>query len=139
MAFTYNPTLETDKDKVRFFIQDTKENDAFFDDEEIQAMLIEYKNPRNCAIALCYTLSALFAGVPDTERVGPYSVDYKTLSDKYIKLAEALRAQQYRVLSGFSGGLKVNDVKETLKNKELTKYAFSRYMMRNSKAPIVQR
>lgn len=129
--YSYNPELETNKDKVRFFIQDTKEQDVFFEDEEIEAMLVEYPNPKTCALQLCYTLSALFAGVPDDERVGPYSVSYKTLSEKYRKLAEAIRAQQSRTLSGFAGGLNLTDVKNTLLNKDLTHVAFTRYMMRN--------
>lgn len=131
MAFSYNPKLETTKDKVRFYIQDTKENDSFFEDEEIEAMLTDYPNPKNCAIQLCYVLATLFAGVPDEEKVGPYSVSYKSLSDKYTKLAESLRAQQSRILSGFAGGLNLEDTKQTLKNKELTRAAFTRYMMRN--------
>ena len=129
--FSYDKNLTSSKDKVRFYIQDTKENDVFFEDEEIEAMLREYPNPKICSIQLCYTLATMFAGLPDDERVGPYSVSYKSLSEKYTKLAESLRAQQNRILSGFAGGLYRDDVKETLRNKELTRPAFTRYMMRN--------
>ena len=129
--FSYNVKLETDKDIVRFYIQDTKEDDVFFEDEEIIAMLKEYPNPRNCALQLCYVLSALFAGVPDKETIGDYSVTYLSLSEKYAKLANSLRAQMNRTLSGFAGGIYRDDSIETIKNKELTKSAFTRYMMRN--------
>lgn len=129
--WSYDPKLETAKDKVRFYIQDTKENDPFFEDEEIEASLLDYPNPINCAIQLCYVLSAMFAGVPDEEKVGPYSVSYKTLSEKYLKLAESLRSKQSRILSGYAGGIYRQDVKNTIMNKELTRNAFTRYMMKN--------
>lgn len=129
--WSYDPKLETPRDKVRFYIQDTKEQDPFFEDEEIDALLIDFPNPKTCAIQLCYVLAALFSGVPDDEKVGPYSVSYKTLSEKYLKLAESLRAQQSRILYGYAGGVYVCDVKNTLQNNSLTKYAFTRYMMRN--------
>ena len=131
MSFSYDINLSTPKDKVRFYIQDNIEKDVFFEDEEIQAMLTEYPNPKACAIQLCYNLAALFASVPDREDVGPYSVTYKSLSEKYTKLAESLRAQQSRLISGYAGGLYKQETKETLKDNDLTKYAFHRYMMRN--------
>lgn len=129
--FSYSPKLESNKDKVRFYIQDTKENDVFFEDEEIGAMLDEYPNPKTCAIQLCYTLAALFAGLPDEERVGPYSVTYKSMADKYTKLANSLRAQQNRVLNGYAGGLNRAESIEYIKDKSVTKTAFTRFMMKN--------
>lgn len=129
--FSYDNTLQTDKDKVRFYIQDTKENDVFFEDEEILAMLQEYKNPKACAIQLCYTLAALFAGLPDDEKVGPYSVSYRTMAEKYTKLADTLRTQMNRVLNGYAGGIYQKDIEATLQNKDVTKTAFTRFMMKN--------
>ena len=131
--FSYDKSLTSDKDKVRFYIQDTKENDIFFEDEEIEAMLLEYKTPKNTAIQLCYTLAAMFAGLPDDEKVGPYSVSYRTLSEKYIKLAESLRTQQNRLLNGYAGGLYSKDIEETIRNTGIMKTAFTRFMMRNYK------
>lgn len=129
--FSYDPNLSSAKDKVRFLIQDTKENEVFFEDEEINAMLEEFPGYRSCALQLCYTLAALFAGVPDKETVGPYSVDYKSVSNKYLVLAENIRAQINRTLSGYAGGIYKFDVCQTLKNKDLVHTAFKRYMMIN--------
>jgi hypothetical protein len=128
--FSYDKTLASDKDKVRFYIQDNKEHDVFFEDEEIEAMLQDYRNPKACAIQLCYTLAALFAGLPD-EKVGPYSVSYRTLSEKYTKLADSMRTQQNRTLNGYAGGLDRAETLEHLRNKNITKAAFTRFMMRN--------
>lgn len=136
--FSYDKTLESSKDKVRFYIQDTKENDYFFEDEEIEAFLIDYPNIKTCAIQLCYVLSTMFAGLPDDEKIGPYSVSYKTMSEKYLRLANTLRNQQSRVLKGYAGGVYKEDLEQTKKNNELTKTAFTRFMMRNYKGGTVQ-
>lgn len=132
MAFSYNPNLETNKDKVRFYIQDNKEDDFFFEDEEIEQILVECgNNPKSTSISLCYTLAALFASVPDMERVGPYTAKYEKMSEKYTKLATALRAQQNRLLNGYAGGLYREETIQTLMNSDLTKNAFHKFMMRN--------
>lgn len=39
MTWSYDPSLSTDKDKVRFEIQDTETSDQLFADEEINALL----------------------------------------------------------------------------------------------------
>lgn len=131
--FSYDSTLQTDKDKVRFYIQDNKEHDFFFEDEEILAMLQEHKTPKACAIQLCYTLAAMFAGVPDDEKIGPYSVSYRTMAEKYTKLANSLRAQQNRVLNGYAGGINKIETLEYLRDNTITKTAFTRFMMKNYK------
>lgn len=41
MAATYDPTLPTDADHVRFLVGDTDTTDALFQDEEIAAVLAE--------------------------------------------------------------------------------------------------
>jgi hypothetical protein len=65
MAATYDPTLPTDRDWVRFLIGDTNvtpATDALFTDEEIDAVLTEQSNKYLAAARLLSNLSARWAG-----------------------------------------------------------------------------
>lgn len=132
--YSYNTNLTELKDKVRFYIQDTKEEDNFFEDEEINAILKIYNNNINRTVTeLCYTLAALFSAEADSEQVGPYSVSYKGLADKYLNLAEVFRRKSFRVLSGYAGGISRVDAEINKQNPDIIKSAFTRNMMKNKR------
>lgn len=130
MAFTYNIDLSTPKDLVRFYIQDTIEDDVFFQDEEINAMIKKYKDPLRVAVECCYSLSALFAGMPDTESLGPYKVKYESMSDKYSKLAETLRRKANRCSPIAVGGVTKAQINNNRRDNSIVEAAFKRNMMK---------
>lgn len=130
--YSYDTNLTEIKDKVRFYIQDNKEEDYFFEDEEINAILKIYNNNINRTVTeLCYTLAALFSAEADSEQVGPYSVSYKSLSDKYLNIAEVFRRKSFRVLGGYAGGISRVDAEISRQNPDIIKSAFTRNMMKN--------
>jgi hypothetical protein len=70
MAATYDPTLPTDKDWVRFLTGDrdvTPESDAKFQDEEILAVLAEEENKYLAAARLAETLLAQSGGAVEKQ------------------------------------------------------------------------
>lgn len=86
MSATYDPTLETDADKVRFLIGDTTPSTAQLSDEEIEAALgmetaTGAARPYFCAASLLSVLKgrwSVAAGGKTISRkqVGSLSVDY---------------------------------------------------------------
>ncbi|NMB43737.1 MAG: hypothetical protein GX995_06365 [Clostridiales bacterium] len=128
MSFSYDINLTTDVDLVRFYIQDNNEDDVFFQDEELKALLKIKKSPIEVAIDCCYTLAALFASVPD-ESLGPYKVKYADMADRYTRLAEVLRKKSNRVVLPYIGGMSKSDVESKESNTDIIAGAFKRNMM----------
>lgn len=108
MAWTYsgNP-LASDRDWVRFQIQDTEQADPLFSDEEIDAVLAETGNRLLAAAKLAEVAARRFA------RQATYSIEgmREDLSERarvYAEMAARLRAQAARgavpVFTGNAGG-----------------------------------
>jgi len=93
MAATYDSSLSTDKDKVRFLIQDTVVASAMLQDEEITFMLTEYDDYHLASAACADVLSAKFASMADKKTVGKLSITYTNRSKTYSDLAKQLRVQ----------------------------------------------
>ncbi len=112
MAATYSSTLPTDRDKVRFFIQDTDITNALLQDEEITAMLAIYGSYKSTAIACCEVLAAKFAGEAESKTIGNLSIEFRDKSAKYTAMAKTLRAQTLKFVQPYLGGQSHSD-KET--------------------------
>ena len=110
---SYDNTLATDRDKVRFYIGDTS-NDATkeaLSDNEIDAMLTDYPDPLDCAIKCAEALIAKYAGYV-TQTVGSVSVQYSNLVTQYEKLANRLKQK----LATKSGGIWVGGLSQSEKD-----------------------
>ncbi len=88
MTWSYDPTLASDRDKVRFEIQDTETSDQLFSDEEIDARLAVASSINATVIDLAKRLMLRFARLVDTT-VGKVSESasqryqaYKDIVDK---------------------------------------------------------
>ena len=96
MAFTYvEPT--TDRDKVRFLIQDTDSNDAHLQDAEITYLLTTWGNVYDAAIAAAEIISGQYANKTNYSRsIGDLSISesYATSAAEFRTLADRLRAQK---------------------------------------------
>ncbi len=84
MTWTYDPTLATDRDKVRFGIQDTEEGDPLFADEEIAATMTAVTSVDNTILSLAKKLLLKYARQVDTS-VGRVS---ESASQRYAAMKE---------------------------------------------------
>ncbi len=99
MAFTYLGTLATDRDKVRFYIQDKTENsgplpsDGNFTDAEIDGLLTAEGNWEQAVAAAFEALEAAWAGYADWQ-VGPRRESASQIAERYAQKAEVWRDKQ---------------------------------------------
>jgi hypothetical protein len=90
MAWTYNTELPTNKDKVRFFIGDTLDDDKQLSDEEITASLTLVGDDTTlAAIQCCLALAAKYARQADYW-VGDLKLVASQRSRAYRDLAKQL-------------------------------------------------
>lgn len=99
MAFTYLGTLTTDRDKVRFYIQDVSEDsgpkpdDANFTDAEIDGLLTAEGNWEQAVAAAFEVLAAAWAGYADWQ-AGPRRENASQIAQRYQEQAEKWRDKQ---------------------------------------------
>jgi hypothetical protein len=101
MAFTYSGDPSgSNRDKVRFLINDTDSTDPLFSDEEIAYLLTEWVNIYETSRAACETLVARFSRLADStsKSVGDISVSesFSAKSKQYQDLANSLLARKMR-------------------------------------------
>lgn len=126
---SYDNTLATDRDKVRFYIGDTS-NDASTEklsDNEIDAMLTDYGDPLVCALKCAEALLAKYAGSV-TQTVGSVSVQYSNLVGQYEKLIANLKRKIANQSSGavWVGGLSEAEKSSNETDTDRVKPAFER-------------
>jgi hypothetical protein len=90
MSWIYDPSLSTDKDRARFYIGDTDQEDILLSDEEITALLEVEGSPLRAAIVALEHLAAKFSRQVDTNNTG------LALSASQRAQAFAQRAQELR-------------------------------------------
>lgn len=99
MAFTYLGTLGTDRDKVRFYIQDTEENagprpdDDNFSDAEIDGLITAEGSWEQAVAAAFDILAAAWAGYADWT-AGPRSERASQIAERYAQRAQTWRDKQ---------------------------------------------
>lgn len=99
MAFTYLGTLATDRDKIRFYIQDTVENsgpkpsNGNFTDGEIDGLLDVEGSWKLATAAAFEVLAAAWAGYADWQ-AGPRRENASQIADRYQKQADKWRDGQ---------------------------------------------
>lgn len=97
MAWTYNPTLPTDKDRVRLRIGDVDAADQLVTDEEINAVLSDYaaNDPQRvikASVRLAEALAARYGRLSmRSVRTGDDQITYGDLARHYRALAASLR------------------------------------------------
>jgi hypothetical protein len=107
MSWSYSDTLLTDRDKVRFYLQDTDTNDQLLTDEEIAFLLTEAGSVRAAAIVAAETVAAKFARYADTS-VGDLQLSYSQRYEQFLSLAERLRRQVSLSAVPLAGGISVS-------------------------------
>jgi len=113
MAWTYsgNPS-NSSKDAVRFLIADTKVEDSFVTDEEIEWSLVQSNtNIYGAAAIVARALSAQFSTLAD-EEIGPLRFKYAERAKNYEKVAirfENSSSKQQSLSGVYAGGIDVAD------------------------------
>jgi len=95
MAATYDPTLATDKDWVRFLSGDRDITKAFLQDEEILALLLEEGNKYLAAAQACEEYIAKTGGLV-TKKVGELQLHWTDNSSAKSVFTEYIRQLRER-------------------------------------------
>lgn len=129
MSWTYVNTLLTDRDRVRFLIQDTNTNAQLVQDEEIVWVLTQELNCYMAAAAIADALASKARGV-QSKSVGDYSVSYS--ADHWDNLAKRLRSRgaSYQVPS--AGGLSISGKEALTDDTDAVQPIFARGMQENT-------
>lgn len=94
MAFSYDPTLEKERDQLRFLIEDTDGSMPYYQDEELDWLLGQWMNRYDSvyyvAAVAADKLATKFAAMPDVSADG-VSVSLSRLADQFRALAANLR------------------------------------------------
>ena len=112
MSFSYSgDPASSDKDAVRFLIQDTVASSKEFEDEEITYMLTTKGNVRSAAILALKTLASKYATAVD-KAVGDLRLSLSQKYDHYVSLIKQFEGEAAMVALPFAGGISVSN-KET--------------------------
>jgi len=135
---TYDPTLATDLDKIRFLIQDTdvSTGNYAFKDAEINGMLAIWVSYKSCAIACCEILAIKYANMSEEKEIGSLRLAYANRAQKYKMLAEMLRQQVLKFVKPYCGGISDSDKTDYQTDSDAVQPAFKRGMMKE-KLPII--
>jgi len=130
MSFSYllNEGLPDDRDKVRFYIGDTIEEDHEIEDEEIDMVLSEEENLYWTAASVVNALIAkLQSAYWEDQKVGETRLRAKRISELKI-LADQLRARGGSHQEPSAGGIYKSDKESMLSNTNILQGDFSRGM-----------
>ena len=108
MAFTYVGDLSTDRDKVRFWVQDTadgsgpKPSDANFTDAEIDGLVSTYGSWQRAVYAALTVLATSWRRFPNFRTESGFSLNRSDIADGYQKMALDW-ARQYGIPTTMAG------------------------------------
>jgi len=89
MTWSYDSSLTTDKDKVRFYIGDTDQTDQLLQDEELSFLLTEMSNVLLAAAYAAKAIAAKFSRQAD-KAVGDLRISLSQKAQAYVSLAADL-------------------------------------------------
>ena len=112
MTWSYDDTLSEDRDKVRFYVQDTNQDEQILSDEEIAFLLTSEGSVRAAAIVAADTIAGKYARFVDSA-VGDLSISYSQKQAQYMALAARLRRSLALSAAPLVGGISVSR-KETV-------------------------
>jgi len=113
MSWSYSgDPSSSDRDAVRFLIQDTDTNDQLIRDEEIDWSLTEGGGVYETASMVAGVIAGQFARMADRETVGKVSISFTQRSQQYRVLAADLKKQAATKSSPipYAGGISKADV-----------------------------
>ena len=112
MAWNYDTSLTTDKDKVRFLSGDSDSADPQVSDEEVAFALSSEGNTHAAAAAVCEHLAARYARQAQ-KTAGDFQIALNQKHEQYLGTARQLRNRSASHAMPLAGGLSAT-VKERL-------------------------
>lgn len=95
MSFSYDNSLQTTKDKLRFLVQDTVDNGHFLEDSEILFIAEQFPNLYRAASQLCLTIATKInrqAGFKESDGIQynpeEKATEYRNLSAEFEQKAK---------------------------------------------------
>lgn len=126
MSWTYNPSLNTSRDRVRLYIGDTDTDDQQLSNEEIDAMLLLDASVFAAAAMAARTLAAKYARQAD-KWVGDLKILASQKARAYHELAETLTAKSTSFVgTPTAGGVLVAEKETAAANTALVQPYLSR-------------
>jgi len=108
MAFTYIGDLSTDRDRVRFAIQDTvtgsgpKPSDGNFTDGEIDGLLTDFGSWQRAVYSAFMALATSWRRYPSFRTESGFSLSRSHIADGYVKMGEDW-AKKYGLPTSLTG------------------------------------
>lgn len=135
MSWTYDTSLATDKDKVRFFVGDTDTNNPLVSDEEIQAIISWEANAWMAAAEIAEHIARdlTAGGTLEDRKVGETRLKYKRASG-LLALSKRLRTRGSAHMKPSAGGIYVANRTSYDNNEALDKPNLAKNMMDNPRA-----
>lgn len=122
----------SEKDAVRFLIQDTNTSKQLFQDSEIYWTLTQEMNIYTAAAALCDVLVAKAGGVKG-KKISEFAIQYDPMF--YRTLAGTLRARGAGHQLPYAGGISIADKQAQQGDPDWVAPSFARGLDQNSQAP----
>jgi len=126
MTFTYQPTLATDRDWIRFRMGDTSSGAQRLSDEEIDGILSDFGgNKYRAAIACSHAIGAIF-GTEVDKTVGRFQIKASQKASYYSeKLPMLLEAEMGTQAVPYAGGISEADKLEREQDSDRVKPSFT--------------
>lgn len=140
MAFSYNPALQSNKDRVRFLLQDTTNTTARpaqLDDGEILWALSTEANIYMAAALCADTLASRARGVT-SKKVGGLSLTYGT-EEMWTALSKKLRSRGQTHAIPTAGGITKADRDDMWENTDLLRPSFFSELHEDPAGPVAVR
>lgn len=113
MTFSYDASLSTDADKVRFHLGQTDSASSIIGDEEIRAVLADETNIYLAAAVIADAIAGRYS-LNQNIRIDSFSVDFQGRAEAFRSLAVRLRAQAKTASGGlgspFVGGVSISEM-----------------------------
>lgn len=112
MTWTYDMTLATPKDQVRWLVADTDAKDPLQQDEEIAFVLLQQPNTYRAGATIARQIARQFARQCDLDIAREVRINLSDLSKNYFTLAKDLQDEANKGAGGggvgvFAGGIGV--------------------------------
>lgn len=136
MAWSYDDSLSSDKDFVRFLIGDTNSTRQLVADETIEAIILTEPNNYMAAAAIIESLyrGLTAGGSLEDRKVGETRIRYQRISDLMLQV-NSLRKRGGTHMRPSAGGIYTADKTTADADTSLNKAEIEKHMLNNPRGP----
>jgi hypothetical protein len=135
MTWTYDPTISTSKDEIRFLTADTDPVDPLVQDEEIAFVLTGHSDTYRAAATVARQIAMQFARQCTMEIAQEVRVNLSDRAKNYMAMAKELEAVAevgvggVGIVGAYAGGISTGDKIAAASNRDRVVPAFTRHLM----------